>query len=282
MLWYYTRNREQMGPVEQDELFRLAREGAFAPQDLVWNETMGEQWVAASTIAGLFDASSTSLATTAAPEPDAERYNAAGDGGTGGATPNAELMQRARESLSGRWGLGAGAWVLYGLIGIAISLVPVLGNIASLLITGPLVVGLHGLFLAISRREEAEIGQLFSGFNRFGTALGAYLLMVLFILLWMLLLIIPGIIASLAYSMTFFIIADDASIGPLEALRRSKDMMLGNKWKYFCLGFRFFGWALLCLLTLGIGYIWLGPYMQTSYAHFYDDIRSGGQPGGPA
>lgn len=47
----------------------------------------------------------------------------------------------------------------------------------------------------------------------------------------------------------------------------------GNKWKLFCLGFRFFGWALLCILTLGIGFLWLFPYMIVSFAQFYDDLK---------
>jgi uncharacterized membrane protein len=50
-------------------------------------------------------------------------------------------------------------------------------------------------------------------------------------------------------------------------------MMDGYKWKYFCLGLRFIGWALLCVLTLGIGFLWLSPYIQVSYAKFYEDLK---------
>lgn len=50
-------------------------------------------------------------------------------------------------------------------------------------------------------------------------------------------------------------------------------MMKGNKWKLFCLGWRFFGWMLLCMLTLGIGFLWLVPYIKVSFAQFYDDIK---------
>jgi uncharacterized membrane protein len=53
--------------------------------------------------------------------------------------------------------------------------------------------------------------------------------------------------------------------------------MKGNKWKYFCLQWRFFGWALLCVLTLGIGFLWLQPYMMTSSARFYEDLKQGQQ-----
>jgi uncharacterized membrane protein len=97
--------------------------------------------------------------------------------------------------------------------------------------------------------------------------------MVLFIVLWLLLLIIPGIIAAISYSMTFYILADDKSIKPMEAIDKSKKMMDGYKWKYFFLCLRFFGWALLCILTLGIGFLWLIPYINVSIAKFYDDVK---------
>jgi uncharacterized membrane protein len=72
--------------------------------------------------------------------------------------------------------------------------------------------------------------------------------------------------------MVYFIVADDEDTGPLEAIGQSKEMMKGNKWKLFCLQWRFFGWALLCSL-LPIGYLWLIPYMQTSFAKFYEDVK---------
>jgi uncharacterized membrane protein len=126
----------------------------------------------------------------------------------------------------------------------------------------------------LSRGREVKFSEMFNGFNHFVVALGAYLLMVLFVFLWSLLLIIPGIIASIAYSLTFFILAEDPTLSPMEALRKSKKMMYGYKWKYFCLGLRFIGWALLCLLTLGLGFIVLLPYIQASYAKFYDDVKA--------
>ena len=118
-----------------------------------------------------------------------------------------------------------------------------------------------------------KVENIFEGFQNFKSAVGAYLLMLLFIFLWMLLLIIPGIIAAFSYSMTFYILADDPSISPMDAIDKSKAMMKGKKWKYFLLNLRFLGWALLCLLTFGIGFLWLIPYIQVSIAKFYDDIK---------
>ena len=188
-------------------------------------------------------------------------------------TANKQLMAHSRESLEGIWGLAVGTLAVYWAILFAIGFVPLLGTIASLIISGPMLVGLAIFALAIARKRDPQIAQLFDGFKRFGVALGAYLLKILFILLWSLLLIIPGIIAALSYSLTFYIIAEDDSIGPLEAIRKSKEMMKGNKGKIFCLGWRFFGWFLLSSLTLGIGFLWLGPYMAVSYAKFYEDVK---------
>lgn len=189
-------------------------------------------------------------------------------------TENVVLMRMAKESLKGKWGLAIGTFVVYMLIGAGLQLVPVVGVFASLIITGPFTLGVSIFSLSLSRNEDAELAQIFEGFNNFGKALGAYVLMVLFIILWTLLLIIPGIIAAISYSMTFFILADDDSIGPMEAIDKSKKMMDGYKWKYFRLGLRFLGLALLCILTLGIGFFWLMPFMQVTMAKFYDDIKN--------
>ncbi len=218
-------------------------------------------------------------------------------------TENVVLMQMARESLKGKWGLAIGTFVVYFLIIGMVQIIPIVGPVISLIISGPFALGLAIFSLSISRNQDAKLEQIFEGFNNFGTALGAYLLMILFILLWSLLLIIPGIIAAISYSMTFYILADDNSIGAMDALKKSKKMMDGYKWKYFCLVLRFLGWALLFILTyfilalgigflwpeeekakawgnvicfiltLGIGFLWLIPYMQVSIAKFYDDIK---------
>ena len=189
-------------------------------------------------------------------------------------TENVVLMQMAKESLKGKWGLAIGTLVVYILISVALQLIPYVGPIASLIISGPFALGLSYFSLSISRNQDPKLENIFKGFNNFGTALAAYLLMLLFTLLWTLLLIIPGIIAIISYSMTFYILADDNSIGAMDAIDKSKKMMDGYKLKYFYLGLRFFGLGLLCILTLGIGFLWLMPYMQVSMAKFYDDVKA--------
>lgn len=199
-------------------------------------------------------------------------------------TENAVLMSQARQSLSGKWGLAIGTCLLYIVIVLGIqffvtsiitskSLGQVASSIVSLLIGGPFAVGLATFSLSISRGEDARLEQIFDGFKNFGKIVGTYLLMILYIFLWMLLLIIPGIIKALSYSMTFYVLADEPSIGSKEALDKSKAMMDGNKWKLVRLQLRFTGLALLSILTLGIGFFWLMPYMQVCLAAFYDDVR---------
>lgn len=128
--------------------------------------------------------------------------------------------------------------------------------------------------MAIARNQKEDIKQIFEGFNNFANCLIAYLLMALYVILWSLLFIIPGIIAAISYSMVFYIMVDEPEIGPEAALRKSKEMMYGYKWKFFRLNIRFFGWSLLCILTLGIGFLWLIPYMHVTYVKFYEDIKN--------
>lgn len=189
-------------------------------------------------------------------------------------TPNGELTRRARAALQGKWGLSILVFVVYLLISSAVSGVNArLSGVVSLVISGPFTLGLCMFFLDIVRGKTPAFSRMFDGFQRFPAALGAYLLMLLFVLLWALLLIVPGVIAALSYSMTWYIMADDERVGPMEAIGRSKQMMDGHKLRLFFLLLRFVGWALLCILTLGIGFLWFFPYVNATTAAFYEDLR---------
>ncbi|MBN1602299.1 MAG: DUF975 family protein [Chitinispirillaceae bacterium] len=182
-------------------------------------------------------------------------------------------MSRAKDTLKGKWGLAIGTFLIYLLITSSASALPKVGSLASLIINGPFVLGISIFSLSLARNREAKVEQLFEGFTFFVSALYTYLLMILFIVLWTLLLIIPGIIAGLSYSMSFFILADNPSIGAIDALRKSKPMMNGYKLKLFHMCLRFFGLAILCILTLGIGFFWLIPYTHICFAKFYDNVK---------
>jgi uncharacterized membrane protein len=72
--------------------------------------------------------------------------------------------------------------------------------------------------------------------------------------------------------MAFYIMEENPSIGIMDAISESKEMMRGNKFRLFCLGLSFIGWVLLCVITFGIGFLWLGPYANAAFAAFYLDI----------
>lgn len=188
-------------------------------------------------------------------------------------TLNQEITAQARQSLNGKWGLVVGATLITILLNLISQIIPILGPIVWLIISGAISLGFASLYLNLCRDEKAEFLQIFSGFNNFITALVANLLITLFVLLWALLLIIPGIMVAYSYMLTFFILSDDPSLTSSQAMKKSKNMMKGYKWKAFFLSCRFIGWALLTILTLGIGFLWLLPYIGMSFAKFYEDIK---------
>lgn len=194
------------------------------------------------------------------------------------------MRRWGRQALAGYWSIAVSGTLLL----MALTLAPILvfylifqsdtldfvSNVYGLIVTGPLTLGYYTMILSIFRRGLASPAEVFYGFERFGKAFGLYIVMNLFVLLWTLLLIIPGIIAAYRYSLAFYILADRPEIGILDAIRESSRMMRGNKWKLFCLELSFIGWALVGTLTLGIGYLWVMPYMTASVAGFYE-VASG-------
>lgn len=190
-------------------------------------------------------------------------------------TENTSLMQAARQSLDGNWGLGIGTFLVYGLAASIGNSIAGIGTLASLIIGGPLALGGAMFSLAMARGQEVKLEMIFKGFSRFGPTLVAYLLSALYTFLWSLLFIVPGIIAALSYSMIFYIMADDEQISGEDALKKSKAMMDGYKAKLFRLHLRFVLWGIACLFTLGIGFLWLVPYIHITMAKFYEDIKGG-------
>lgn len=182
---------------------------------------------------------------------------------------NGSLRKKSGEMLKGRWGLPIGLCLVMGIIsGFASGT-----GIGTLLVTGALNLGICIFFLRLIRGEEVEFERGFDGFNYFGRSLALYLLMNIFIFLWMLLLIIPGIVKAFAYSQSFYILADQPELGPMEALDKSQKMMRGAKGKLFLMFINFAILSILCLFTLGIGYFWLVPWMNTVSANFYEDLK---------
>ena len=119
---------------------------------------------------------------------------------------------------------------------------------------------------------EARFATLFSYMRFWKVAIITRIVRTLYIVLWTLLFIIPGIIASYNYALTDYILAENPELTTKEALELSKKMMYGHRFRLFCLEFSFIGWVFLCVLSLGIGLIWLMPYTEAAKAAFYRDV----------
>ena len=140
----------------------------------------------------------------------------------------------------------------------------------------PLVLGYaNALLRLLTRGEDDVLGNMsrIATKNYWHKVWGMFL-MDLFIFLWSLLFIIPGIIKSFSYAMTPFILEENPELSANEAIDRSRAMMKGHKFDYFWLLLSFIGWGFLCIFTLGIGLLWLTPYMQTAVASFYEDVKA--------
>jgi len=194
---------------------------------------------------------------------------------------NSKIMKEAYASLKGKWGLAIGGSLLVGLIVIAVALVGwrIAGqdwgaNLTSLIFSPPLAIGMTIFSLNIYRDNNPEIDNLFIPFKtNWVNSILAYFMMGALVAVGFILLIIPGIIASLMFSQIFFIMGEDKEIQAYDALVKSMNLMKGYKWKLFKICLRLFGLSILCIFTLGIGFFWLSPYQNVVFAKFYDDIK---------
>lgn len=139
----------------------------------------------------------------------------------------------------------------------------------------PLDVGYTNAFNALYVEGDDRItGNTFrDSFGQYLKNVWAMFLMVLFVSLWSMLLLIPGIVKAYSYAMLPYILKDNPELSAMDAIRLSSKMMKGHKFDLFYLQLSFIGWAILAVLTGGIGLLWLQPYMMTTQASFYQDIK---------
>jgi uncharacterized membrane protein len=150
-------------------------------------------------------------------------------------------------------------------------------RLISLLISGPLTIGLNSFFVKNARGADGELtvtSPFREAFQNYPRKLGGSLWMALFIFLWSLLLLIPGLIKTISYSMTQYILADCPEVRAEDALKLSMRMMNGHKWEFFVLLLSFIGWGLLTILTFGILEVfYVGTYRNSSFAVYYLEIK---------
>lgn len=199
-----------------------------------------------------------------------------------------ELKERAKASLKGKYGDAIKMLIVFFLINFGVGFVlgfaggllnlsenasDLISNLVSIVLSGLFGFGMVSYYLKLSRNEEVTYKELFSKFDMAIPYILIALVTGLFTLLWSLLFIIPGIIASISYTLVYMIKLDNPEMSTMEVITKSKEMMNGHKMDYFVLIISFLGWAILGILTLGILYLWLIPYMNVTFANFYNSLK---------
>ena len=185
----------------------------------------------------------------------------------------AELKSAAKEQIRGKIGILFVMFLIIFTISLVCTFIPLIGGIASFIITPAFSLSLCMIYLKLTRNENISVGNIFDGFNITGKALWLYILTAIFTFLWSCLLIIPGIIKSFAYSMSYYVLADNPELTAREALKKSQEIMNGHKFDLFVLGLSFIGWYFLVGITFGIAAIYVIPYMSATTANFYNSIK---------
>lgn len=162
------------------------------------------------------------------------------------------------------------ARILPFLIGMLV--VILVWALVTLVIGGAVTLGYAHFNLNLVDGNNPRFSDLFFHIRRLWEGFCMQFFQGMLILLWSLLFVIPGIIASYRYAMTPYILAERDDLSVMEAISLSKKMMKGNKWELFYLDLTFIGWSILCIFTLGIGSLWLNPYIEASRAAFYREI----------
>ena len=185
----------------------------------------------------------------------------------------AELKAAAKEQIRGN----KFTFFLMILVIFAISFlcafIPVVGSIITFIITPAFSLSICMFFLKLTKGEETSVKNVFDGFDKTGRALWLNILIAVFTFLWSLLLVIPGIIKAYAYSMSFYVLADNPELTASEALAKSQKIMNGHKMDLFILELSFIGWFFLVGLTFGLAAIYVAPYMEATMANFYNSIK---------
>lgn len=192
-----------------------------------------------------------------------------------------KLKERAKKNLSGFWLVVIAATIIVEIATGGSSLQFVhegfrsFGIVTLLLL--PIHVGYSRLHYNIAKGREADLGDLISPFNskEYVRSLVGMLLVVFYIICWLFLLIIPGLVKMLSYSMTTFILQDPEydHLSGNEAITKSREMMNGHKMEFFILLLSFIGWFILSAITFSAVLLYTLPYMQQTIAEFYIELK---------
>lgn len=196
----------------------------------------------------------------------------------------AELKRHAKDQLKGKWGLAVGSIIILFLIQFVFNFISgffedntvifIIVTLLSLIVSSAMSVGICRFSLNYAYDDKQPVlKDIFSGFKVILKAIGLFFLLGIIVLVGTILLVIPGIIFSFMFSQSYFILADDNTKSIIQCLKESAAMMKGYKLKYFVLSLSFLGWIILGLITLGIGLLWVIPYMNVTTASFYLKVK---------
>lgn len=183
------------------------------------------------------------------------------------------LMRKSREKLQPHWVFASLACVIYGLLVGVPSELNVFGELLSFLLAGPLQLGMCIYFLNILYDRLVSIGNLAEGFKPLVKVLLIYLIISVATILGLILLIIPGFIIALGFSMTFYLIAENPELSVEEALKESWALTDGYKWELFELHLRFIPWYILGVICLVVGIFVVMPWHYLTVANYYDYLK---------
>lgn len=184
-----------------------------------------------------------------------------------------ELKTLAKEQIKGNIGILFVIMLIACGISVAASYIPIIGLFATFVLAPAFELSIMMIYLDMTRGIKPVVSRVFDGFYDLWSVVKLYLLSGLFITLWSLLFVIPGIIKAFSYSMAPFILAENKGMSALEAIRRSRAMMEGHKMDAFVLYLSFIGWFILIYVTFGLAAIWASPYIIATYANFYNRIK---------
>ena len=160
------------------------------------------------------------------------------------------------------------------LLGTVASTMGIVGVLVSIFVDSAATVGVSYYFIE-NTRSKPSFADAFRGFKvKYFRNIGTMLLVNIKTVLWSLLFVIPGIIKAYEYAIIPYILADDPKISSKEAFKKARQMMKGNKWRLFKLNLSFIGWGFLCVLTMGVGTIFLMPYVSAAAAEFYMELKN--------
>ena len=143
-------------------------------------------------------------------------------------------------------------------------------------IGGALQMGYAQFYIDIIRYKKASFDNLWCRMSYIFTGFCMKFWTFLYVTLWSLLFVIPGILAAYSYAMAPYILAEYPNMSARSALAASKDMMAGNRWRYFCLQLSFIGWHILsAFIPFAAGSLFLAPYVETASATFYAEVSQG-------